>query len=186
MSEQRRDTDEPRSDTDETREALTVPEAADRLGLSIDAVRMRIRRGTLSTAEINGKKLVLVPRSVTDETHHDNDETSAAQPPDNAELVDQLRSEIAYLRQTLDAEIEARRRADHLVAGMIDERGELTVQIASLTANERELETEHRRVADETQATEPPVDAIPAPTAGDRPAQVLERLSDRFRRWFGR
>jgi hypothetical protein len=37
---------------------------------------------------------------------------------DDGNLLDELRSGIDYLRQTHDAEIEARQRADHLVAGL--------------------------------------------------------------------
>jgi len=40
-------------------------------------------------------------------------------------LIARLESENAYLRQTLDAEIEPRRRADHLVAGLMERLPEL-------------------------------------------------------------
>jgi excisionase family DNA binding protein len=163
--EQRSDTDRTQPNGDRTADHLTVAEAAARLGISTDAVRMRVRRGTLPSVEVDGKRMVLVERSDTDQTRPNGDQTpdqtSTEQPPeqgpsrsDTAELVEQLRSEVAYLRQLLDAEIEARRRADHLVAGMIEERRVLTAQIAQLQANAgdvaREQETEHRPNTDQT------------------------------------
>jgi hypothetical protein len=179
MTEQRRDSDEPRLVTDETREALPIPEAAERLGLSIDAVRMRIRRGTLQTADLDGKKHVLVPRLDTDATRRDDDATPTEPPHDGVEMLDQLRSEIAYLRRTLDAEIEARRRADHLVAGMIDERRDLMRRL--------EAGTEHRRVTDETPTVEDASqERAVATERDDQPVRASEALIDRLRRLIGR
>ena len=187
MTEPGRDPDASRLDTDETVEALTVPDAAERLGLSIDAVRMRLRRGTLQSTDIDGKKHVLVARSVSDETRRDTDATPTAQPSADATMVEQLRSEVAYLRQTLDAEIEARRRADHLVAGLIDERRELATRLAAVTAGDGEHETEHRRVADETPTIgDMPQERAAATLRGDQPAQAPDSPLDRLRRALGR
>ncbi|MBA2598002.1 MAG: hypothetical protein H0V00_15360 [Chloroflexia bacterium] len=195
MVEPRRDTDASRRDSDESFDQLTVPEAAERLGLSIDATRMRIRRGTLPTTLIEGKKYVLVARSVSDEPRPDTDATPIEAPriavestPDSSELVTQLRSEVTYLRQTLDAEIEARRRADHLVAGMIDERRELTATITALAAGEIDHETDLRRNDDRT--ARDPQDALRtriqgAPRDQDA-AWVSDTLIGRLRRLFGR
>jgi len=115
MAEQRRDSDEPRLDTDETREALPIPEAAERLGLTIDAVRMRIRRGTLQSVDLNGKKHVLAPRLDTDATRRDTDATPPEQTSPDAEalvglvsLVEELRSEVERLRRARDDEGDAR------------------------------------------------------------------------------
>jgi hypothetical protein len=106
-----------------------VPEAAERLWLRVDAIRIRIQRGTLPTAEIDGMRLVLVPRLVTGVTRRADDATSMGPPHHHGDLLDELRPEIVYLRQSLDVEIGVRRRADHLVAGMTDERRTLTRQL---------------------------------------------------------
>jgi len=192
MSEPRRDSNASRLDTNETVEALTVPDAAARLGLSIDAVRMRLRRGTLQSTDIDGKKHVLVARSFSDETRRDSDETPTPQSNVDANMVEQLRSEVTYLRQTLDAEIEARRRADHLVAGLIDERRELAIRLAAVTSSDGEYETEHRHVDDETAPTRNmPQERNLAPQRDDSPAMDLdvlhtERTEPAWRRWWWR
>ena len=187
MTEPRRDTDASRLDIDETVDALPIPDAAERLGLSIDAVRMRLRRGTLHGTDIDGKKHVLVARVVTDETRRDGDATPTAQPSADASMVEQLRSEVVYLRQTLDAEIEARRRADHLVAGLIDERRELATRLAAVTAGDSEHETEHRRVSDETATIgDAPQDRATDPVRNAPPIQAPDTLLDRLRRLLGR
>jgi hypothetical protein len=112
---------------------------------------MRVRRGTLPSVEQEGRRWAILLRSDTDVTRPNGDQTSTEQisekepsRSDNPELIDQLRSEVSYLRQILDAEIEARRRADHLVAGKIDERRTLMDQIAELQAGVSEHEAEHR------------------------------------------
>ena len=83
-------------------------------------------------------------------------------------LRDEPRSEIAYLRQTLDAEIEVRRRANHLVAGMIDERRNLMRQLAA--------EIEHSRFTDETPTFEDvsTTQTTPSESAAQPPAATAE------------
>jgi hypothetical protein len=118
-------------------DALTIPVAAERLGLTSDAVRMRLKRGTLAGRKVEGRWVVLVPRANDDPTGTEREESrpeTATQRPTHREgehpnatreLIDRLLSENAYLRATLDAEIEARRRADHLVAGLMERLPEL-------------------------------------------------------------
>lgn len=99
-------------DTDQ----LTVAEAAARLGVTPDAIRARIRRGTLSAEKGNdGAYVVTLPH----DEGQDTDATSTG--PDTTapdELVEQLRSEVAYLRSELTAAREQaskeRERADVL------------------------------------------------------------------------
>ena len=56
-------------DPDETTTVLPMAEAASRLGVSVDAVRSRVRRGHLETRRGNdGKTLVLLPNSLLDRT----------------------------------------------------------------------------------------------------------------------
>jgi hypothetical protein len=122
-------------------DALAIPVAAERLGLTTDAVRMRLKRGTLAGRKVEGRWVVLVPRANDDPTGPEREETrpeAATQrttqregehPNATRELIDRLLSENAYLRATLDAEIEARRRADHLVAGLMERLPELAATI---------------------------------------------------------
>ena len=127
-------------------DALAIPAAAERLGLTSDAVRMRLKRGTLTGRKVEGRWVVLVPRSNANPTptqHAENAQEATTEretqretqqapehPNATATLIDRLLSENAYLRATLDAEIEARRRADHLVAGLMERLPELTAGAA--------------------------------------------------------
>lgn len=103
---------------------VTVAEAARHLGLTEAAARQRIRRGTLASELVDGRRMVDLPaetvETVSDtvfDTVSDNVET-----PDTSleRLIQSLESENEYLRQTLDdvrdthrAEIERRDQADH-------------------------------------------------------------------------
>lgn len=87
--------------------------------------------------------------------------------------------EVAYPRGALDAEIEARRRADHLLAGMIE----------ALTAGDAGRVTERDRDTDRTRpntedapaaAQEAPQRAEPAGTVPRSPRSFWHRLRARF------
>jgi hypothetical protein len=160
---------------------------------------MRVRRGTLPSTEIDGHRVVLLPRSVADQTGPNGDTTTIEREASESELLTQLRSEVAYLRQTLDAEIEARRRADHLVAGMIDERRGLMDQIAALTAGAPIEATEQRPNVDRTQANagdhapnaavaanEGPGEAMAAAMTDDAPRPNVSRWGRFWRGLTGR
>jgi hypothetical protein len=83
-----------------TKQRLTYAQAASALGISIDATRMRVRRGKLpSERDEDGVRVLLD----ADQVRPDPDETN---------LTDQLRSEVAYLR-------EENQRKDHLLAALI-------------------------------------------------------------------
>lgn len=92
---------------------VTVAEAADRLGVTHDAVRARIRRGTLEGEKEGGNWFVFLPR----DAQPDTDATATgADTTDDSALIEQLQSEVAYLRGELTAAreqaAEERRRAD--------------------------------------------------------------------------
>jgi hypothetical protein len=107
--------------------ALTIADAADRLGMTSEAVRMRLKRGTLSGAKVDGHWVVYLPaieqppaqgatggRDRSDEaTARDRtaDPTATQQPPERDQisvvavyqsLVASQREEIAFLREQLD------------------------------------------------------------------------------------
>lgn len=101
--------------TDQPRPAsrLTVAQTADQLGISEDAVRSRIKRGTLRAERVEGVVYVLL----------------GAGRPTTGKSTDQAtdpRDElIAVLREQLTAEREARRRADHIIAALTERIPEL-------------------------------------------------------------
>ncbi len=86
-----------------TNQRVTVPEAAELLGITAEAVRMRIKRGTLRSERQGGRVFVLLgPERPTEHT------TERTGPTEDrtAELIDTLREQLSEERQ---AHAEARR-----------------------------------------------------------------------------
>ena len=92
-----------------TNQRVTVPEAAELLGITVEAVRMRIKRGTLSAERQGGRVFVLLGQGHP--TEHTTERTDLTDPRD--ELIAQLRSEVEAWRE------EARRK-DHLLAAALE------------------------------------------------------------------
>jgi hypothetical protein len=86
----------------------TVQEAAEILGASVDAVRGRIRRGTLNSMKVDGIVYVLLDETSRD--RHSEKTTSRlnetdgdqAANPDQSELVGELRDQIDWLRREVE------------------------------------------------------------------------------------
>jgi hypothetical protein len=112
-------TDEP-GDEPQTNQRLTVAQAAVALGINEGAVRSRIKRGTLPTVKEAGTVYVLWD----DGTSQANQSTNIGEPSgesgDQSELVESLQDQVSYLRVQLDAEREAGRRKDHLLAAALE------------------------------------------------------------------
>jgi hypothetical protein len=99
---------------------LNVQDAAEVLGISVDAVRMRARRGSLESAHENGRLYVWL----------DNDETCVngaservrerVQNVAERELIDDLREQVSFLRAQLQEERDENRRKDHLLAAALE------------------------------------------------------------------
>ena len=121
-------TDEP--PTDQVR--LSVAEAARALGITEGAVRSRIKRGTLPTIKEAGNVFVLWGDGTSRANHTPYTdvptdvppEASPGEPSDQAhhatELVESLREQVDYLKGQLDAEGEAGRGKDHLLARALE------------------------------------------------------------------
>src|SRR5215218_5455332 len=94
------------------RQRLDLKEAAERLGTSVDAVRKRVQRGSLDSEKgEDGRVYVWL-------------DTGQTQPEvEGTALIEELRDEVRYLREQLDAEREARtderRRHDTLMAQLM-------------------------------------------------------------------
>ncbi len=90
---------------------MTVAEAAEILGISKEAIRKRITRGTLrSDKDPDGTVRVYIPPSPTG---------------DRGELVDELRDQVRYLRGQLDQERDANRENRRIIAGLTQRIPEL-------------------------------------------------------------
>ena len=135
---------------------LTVTEAAEVLEISGDAVRSRIKRGTLSTVREGGRVFVVL--GATDRR------TAQAQPthaPGEDRLYQEMQERIRYLESQVEEEREARRRADTLLARLMDRLPELEPPQDASTEPRESPE----RAAEETQRTQPRP-GTPDPQAG--------------------
>jgi hypothetical protein len=108
--------DRPRPSNDPLR--LTVPEAAEALGVTVDAVRGRIRRGTLDSERESGTVYVWVDRAETDRSGQS--ETSRRPSSDQSELVGELHGRVEDLREQLQAERQAHAEARRIIAGLVE------------------------------------------------------------------
>ena len=104
---------EGRGEQTETGQRLTVPEAADALGVTSEAVRTRIQRGTLRSVREGGRVFVLLD---SDRTQSNEDRTS----DQTQALVDELRDRVAFLEGQLKIRAEENRRKDHLLAAALE------------------------------------------------------------------
>ncbi len=151
MGERDHHRDQPRdqhgqpTDQPETGRRVTVREAAAELGITVEAVRNRIKRGTLHSAKEPGKKESASVYVLLDgEPDHAGQPTAGrGQPTDQpgagrgrptdqprpdsqpAELVEELREHIADLREQLREERQANRENRRIIAGLIERTPEL-------------------------------------------------------------
>ncbi len=86
-----------------------MAQAADQLGVSVDAVRSRIKRGTIAHERAGGRVYVLLD---PDQSRPGRDQPTDRPDATNT-LISQLRGEIEYLR-------EESRRKDHIIAGLVE------------------------------------------------------------------
>ena len=131
---------------------LTMSEAAKVLNTSRDAIRMRVRRGSLaSELGEDGKRYVYV------EPDRDGDPVPDRDHDDHHDLLySEMRERIAYLERQVEEEREARRRADMLLARLVERVPEIEApQDAPGSPVLRSDATTHTDASGETQeATE--------------------------------
>jgi hypothetical protein len=103
-------------DADQTR--ATPQHAAELLGISVEAVRQRIRRGTLrSEKDKDGSVWVYLDESVRD--------TDSVQTADQTIYTTHLENEISYLRQQLEQANERDREQRRIIAALTQRIPEL-------------------------------------------------------------
>jgi len=144
---------------DQIRKRLRVPvqEAAHLLGISPEAVRSRLYRGTLDKE--TGTDGTVYVRLHADQLRHDDEQTVDQSQP-NAEVVEELRARVEDLREQLAEEREARRRADTIIAQLAR-----TTEEQALTI--RELEAPQEPSEDAETVEEAPGRAEPRPATGE-------------------
>ncbi len=103
---------------------LTVAQAAEALGVTVDAIRSRIKRGSIAYVREGGRVYVLLgddqgatsrdQGSAQYAGHHDGDQDPDHHRDDHRdELVEELRNRVRYLE-------EESRRKDHLLAAALE------------------------------------------------------------------
>jgi excisionase family DNA binding protein len=112
---------------------VTVAEAAQLLGLSAEAVRMRIKRGTLPSEKVNGTVYV----HLQSDRLQINGNLTECQPPgptaglttNHTDLAESLRDEVEFLRAELkrreEVHVEENRRKDTIIARLTQRIPEL-------------------------------------------------------------
>lgn len=126
------------------RRRLTVSEAAEEMGISAEAVRSRVKRGTLRSTKEGATVYVLLPTAQTrpdyDQTKTEHDrtgdqaKTERDRAGDQTMFIESLREQVAYMREQLAEEREARRRADTIMAQLSQANAEQARTIRALEA----------------------------------------------------
>jgi hypothetical protein len=103
---------------------VDVGVAAHELGISTDAVRKRIARGSLESDRPNGHVLVWLDGGGTEAGQDNRDE-------DRGALVEMLTDQVAYLRSQLDQERQAHAEARRIIGGLVQRVPELEASNSS-------------------------------------------------------
>jgi hypothetical protein len=139
---------------------LDVGDAAQELGISTDAVRKRISRGSLRSDRENGHVRVWLDDSGMEAGREAQVESRA--------LVEVLQDHITDLRAQLEAEREARRRADTIIAQLTQANAALAARVPELEAAESREETAEG-AAEEMERADPHSNAVEAQEGAQRP-----------------
>lgn len=119
---------------------VTIRVAAEQLGISENAVRQRIKRGSLQAVKVAGIWRVHLPDDQAGDQQHDRSSTSTATTSghevDQSALVEQLQRENQRLWEEIEARREELRRRDILAAQQQDTIGELASRVRALSAGQ--------------------------------------------------
>ena len=155
-----------------------MDQAARVLGLSVDAIRKRVQRGTIPyEKDPAGRVTILLDSPDAHSTLPDDLQDSTGLRPDaerliaaRDELVEELQDQVAFLRRELEARTEEARRKDHIIMSLTQRVPELEPPRDEPHAPETVSET--------AEGTDTP------PDRGDRETGV-QRRSSWWRRFFG-
>ncbi len=128
------------ADQPQTSRRVTVQEATEILGVTVEAVRGRIKRGKLrSERDEAGGVYVWLD---ADQTSTSKNQSSTGTLPDTNRLADQsalvesLLEQVAYMREQLAEDREARRRADTIIAQLSQANAKQARTIRALEASQ--------------------------------------------------
>ena len=169
--------------------------AAELLDISSDAVRKRAKRGTIPyETGVDGKLYVWVDEASpgeTDDYPGEHGQTDYRTTPghdrtgDQTELVESLLEQLAYMREQLAEEREARRRADTIMAQLAQANAEQARAIQALEPGTlRDEPRGPETVTDEPGSTSAS-EAAPEPETASSQGAAPERRASWWRRFFG-
>ncbi len=155
---------------------VTVADAAQLLGLSAEAVRMRIKRGTLASEKVGGTVYVLLESDPTPTTHDQTSDQTTDQTDvltaDQTAFVNALQAEVQFLREELqrreEVHAEENRRKDTIIA-------QLTQRIPELEASSEPRES----------SVEGPEGVAEGGSRHTQPQEAAQRRSWLYRFFFG-
>jgi hypothetical protein len=107
----------------------SIPDAAKVLGLTEDAVRQRVKRGTLDSIKVGGSLFVLLDNDTSPNVSNDQEQPvsdrSHDTSSDTSRLVETLEGEVAYLRRQLDQANERDSENRRIIAALTQRIPEL-------------------------------------------------------------
>jgi len=102
----------------DARRRLSVSEAADVLGVTVDAIRSRVKRGTIAHEREGGRVYVLLGADQDRPGHDQPTDQGGGQGSEATE--DRTAELIATLREQLQAERQAHAEARRIIAGLVE------------------------------------------------------------------
>jgi hypothetical protein len=104
-----------------SRQRVTVAQAAEILGVTVEAIRGRIKRGTLEHERHSGTVYVLLDADQsTNRTRPDTDQATDRLQSDATALISAKDETITTLRDQLEAERQAHAEARRIIAGLVE------------------------------------------------------------------
>jgi hypothetical protein len=155
-------------DRPETRRRYTVTEAAEILGITVEAVRGRIKRGTIEHERTDEGVFVWIDADRPPTSSRPDED----RPDDRTQLVEALKNEISHLREQLAAERDANSENRRLLAAALE-------RIPAIEAPEASESSESTGETSDT-AAEPQ-------STSEEPQEATSRPQERswWRRMFG-
>jgi hypothetical protein len=135
-----------------------VPEAADALGVTVDAIRSRVKRGTIDHVREGGRVYVLLGAD-QDRPGHDQ---GTDRPGESTTLISQMQARIDSLEGQLDEANERDRENRRIIAA-------LTSRIPAIEAPSDAEATDADETVDEQGRGQPRSDAQGPQTGAQRP-----------------
>jgi hypothetical protein len=153
-----------------SRQRVTVAQAAEILGVTVEAIRGRIKRGTLEHERHSGTVYVLLDADQsTNRTRPDTDQTSDRLQSDATALISAKDETISTLRDQLEAERQAHAEARRLLMAALERIPPQLEAPQEARESPQTVEKEHDR-------------AEPRPVTVESQESVQRPW---WRRWFG-